>query len=180
MQALGGAIEAKEGILESMNEVCPLNSNPNQGSFFEKVSVPKAAIGKVIGPGGSNLKKIEGSTGVIVSIHDEDNTVSVYGSDSESCKEAIQMVMKVAGVGPKLEEGKAYKAKVAKILEYGAIVELEAGGDGWIHISEIRQGHVKKVSDELSLGQALNVVCIGRNARGQPQMSLKATAASSK
>jgi len=177
--ALRSAIDAKEGILESMNEVCPLNSNPNQGSFFEKIAVPKASIGKVIGPGGSNLKKIEGSTGVIVSIQDEDNTVSVYGGDSESCKEAIQMIMKVAGIGPKLEEGKAYKAKVVKILEYGAIVELEVGGDGWIHISEIRQGHVKKVSEELSVGQPLDVICIGKNARGQPQMSLKAAAKAS-
>ena len=57
--------------------------------------------------------------------------------------------------------------------DYGAVVELDDGGEGWIHISEIKQGHVKKVRDELSLGQVVEAVCVGRNARGNAQMSLK-------
>ena len=55
----------------------------------------------------------------------------------------------------------------------------DQGGDGWIHISEIRDGHVKKVEDELSLGQLLDALCIGKNARGTPQLSLKAPSSDS-
>ena len=84
------------------------------------------------------------------------------------------MILKLAGKGPSLSVGKTYKVKVSKIDDYGAVVAVEEGGDGWIHISEIKEERVKSVKDELSVGQTMDAVCIGKNARGTPQLSLKA------
>ena len=52
-------------------------------------------------------------------------------------------------------------------------MSLNEGGEGWIHISEIQKGHVKKAGDVLSVGQVIDAVCIGRNAKGSTLMSLK-------
>lgn len=182
LQALDSAMAGNKDILKSMNKICPLDSNPNQGSSYRKITIPKASTGKVIGPGGSNIKNIEALTGALVSVQDKDGavSVSVYGDGVESCESALRMVKKAAGIGPELEKGKAYKVNVTKILDYGAIVEIEDGVEGWIHISEIKHGRVKNVNEELCVGQALHVICIGRNARGQPQMSLKASIKGSK
>ncbi|QDZ21199.1 polyribonucleotide nucleotidyltransferase [Chloropicon primus] len=174
VDALGSAAECNEGIAEKMNLACSLDSGSSEGSILEKIEIPSGSRGKVIGPGGSHIKEIEALTGVIVSLHEKEDAVFVYGTDPESCKKAVAMLRKYAGTSPSLSVGKSYKVKVSKVLEYGAVVEIqEEGGDGWIHISELREGHVKSVGDELSVGQVVDATCIGKNARGTPQLSLK-------
>ena len=179
LDALSGSVSGNNTVLSHINEICSLEDE--KGSVFEKIAIPKGSRGKVIGPGGSHIKDVEALTGVIISLQEKEDAAFVYGTDSESCKKAIGMLMKYAGCpSPNLSVGTSYKVKVSKILEYGAVVEVQdQGGDGWIHISEIRDGHVKKVEDELSLGQLLDALCIGKNARGTPQLSLKAPSSDS-
>ena len=174
LTALESALDGNKEILAAMGGACPLEGNPNQNNFFEKVPIPRESRGKIIGPGGSNIKNVEALTGVIVSLQEKEESVFVYGTDAESCKKAITMILKLAGKGPSLSVGKTYKVKVSKIDDYGAVVAVEEGGDGWIHISEIKEERVKSVKDELSVGQTMDAVCIGKNARGTPQLSLKA------
>ena len=145
--------------------------------------------------------------GVTIAIAETDDSVSVYGDNSEGCKNAIGMIMKSVGAGQKANtvEGQSYKGEIIKVLvctfgtflfsrlflcdestntnnkqDFGAVMSLDDGGEGWIHISEIQKGHVKKVGDVLSVGQVVDAICIGRNAKGSTLMSLKQSRSYSK
>ncbi|MEA1938203.1 MAG: S1 RNA-binding domain-containing protein, partial [Pseudomonadota bacterium] len=78
------------------------------------------------------------------------------------------------------EIGKIYTGKVVKIMEFGAFVNFLGSRDGLVHISEIAPHRIRKVSDELKLGDEIKVKVIGLDDRGKIKLSMKAILAESK
>ncbi|CAO2046614.1 unnamed protein product [Urochloa humidicola] len=78
-------------------------------------------------------------------------------------------------VGREIEVGRTYKGIVSSVKEYGAFVEFNGGQQGLLHISELSHEPVAKISDVVTVGQVLSVMCIGQDVRGNIKLSLKAT-----
>jgi len=116
-----------------------------------KISTEK--IGALIGPGGKNIRGITDATGVKIDI-DEDGTVHIATNDSEAAKKALAMVRELTAVP---EVGKYYRGTVVKIMEFGAFVEVLPGQDGLLHISQIDNKRVNKVTDVLKEGDTVVV-----------------------
>ncbi len=102
----------------------------------------------------------------------EDGVVTIFARDQASFDQAKSMVE--ASVGKEVEVGNTYVAKVVAIKDFGAFMELDGGYQGLLHISEIAHQRIERVTDFLTLGQQLSVVCIGRDLRGNLKLSRKA------
>jgi polyribonucleotide nucleotidyltransferase len=115
--------------------------------------IPTDKIRELIGPGGKVIRGIVEQTGVKIDVED-DGTVNIFAVDGPSAQKAIQMVTDIAAVP---EVGKTYLGKVVRLAEFGAFVEIFPGTDGLLHISEISESRVQKVSDELKEGDQILV-----------------------
>ncbi|KAG6398216.1 hypothetical protein SASPL_139671 [Salvia splendens] len=129
------------------------------------------AIRRLIGPLGALKRKIEEETGGRISVNDGSLTVVAKNqSVLDKVMEKIDFI-----VGREIEKGGVYKGIVTSIKEYGAFVEFNGGQQGLLHISELAHNPVSRVSDVVSVGQVLNLMCIGLDVRGNINLSLKAT-----
>lgn len=136
---------------------------------IEDIVVPKDKVRDIIGPGGSVIRGLCQETDAQISIDDNTGTVSVFAPNQEKLdvvKERIKSLTYVPVVGDVLE------GKVVDILDFGAFVRLDSGQDGLLHISELAEERVKKVTDVLSKGENLRVKVIGLD-RGRIKLSLK-------
>ncbi|KAL0351028.1 UNVERIFIED_CONTAM: Polyribonucleotide nucleotidyltransferase 2, mitochondrial [Sesamum radiatum] len=118
------------------------------------------AIRRLIGPLGALKIKIEEETGGRISV--SDGLLTIVAKNQS----VLDKVM---------EKGGIYKGVVTSIKEYGAFVEFNGGQQGLLHISELSHEPVSRVSDVVSVGQVLNLMCIGLDVRGNINLSLKAT-----
>ncbi|XP_057992147.1 polyribonucleotide nucleotidyltransferase 2, mitochondrial isoform X2 [Hevea brasiliensis] len=126
---------------------------------------------QLIGPLGAVKTKIEEETGARLSV--SDGTLTIIAKNQivmEKAQEKIDFM-----VGREIEIGGVYKGIVTSIKEYGAFIEFNGGQQGLLHISELSHEPVSKVSDVVSVGQQLSLMCIGRDVRGNIKLSLKAT-----
>ncbi|KAK4417791.1 Polyribonucleotide nucleotidyltransferase 2, mitochondrial [Sesamum alatum] len=129
------------------------------------------AIRRLIGPLGALKIKIEEETGGRISVSDGFLTVVAKNqSVLDKVMEKIEFI-----VGREVVKGGIYKGVITSIKEYGAFVEFNGGQQGLLHISELSHEPVSRVSDVVSVGQVLNVMCIGLDVRGNINLSLKAT-----
>ncbi|CAA3005913.1 polyribonucleotide nucleotidyltransferase 2, mitochondrial [Olea europaea subsp. europaea] len=129
------------------------------------------AIRRLIGPLGSLKRKIEEETGARISVNDGSLTlVSKNQAVLEKVTEKIDLI-----VGREIEKGGIYKGVITSIKEYGAFVEFNGGQHGLLHISELSHEPVSRVTDVVSVGQVLSLMCIGLDVRGNVNLSLKAT-----
>ncbi|MGD1806647.1 polyribonucleotide nucleotidyltransferase [Dapis sp. BLCC M126] len=110
-------------------------------------------IGLVIGPGGKTIKGITEETGVKIDI-DDDGTVTIAAADGEKAKQACNIIQ---GMTKKLNPGDVYVGRVTRIIPIGAFVEVFAGKEGMVHISQIADYRVGKVEDELAIGDEVIV-----------------------
>ncbi|MDY0092429.1 MAG: polyribonucleotide nucleotidyltransferase [Candidatus Vecturithrix sp.] len=134
------------------------------------MQIDKEKIRTVIGPGGKVIRGIVEDTGVKIDI-DDDGTVRIASSDQESARKAIKRIEDLVA---EVEDGKIYLGTVKNILDFGAFVEILPGTDGLLHISEIAEYRVKKVTDELAEGDEILVKVIGIDNRGKIKLSRKA------
>ncbi|KAF8692856.1 hypothetical protein HU200_039213 [Digitaria exilis] len=102
-----------------------------------------------------------------------DGTVTIVAKTQPIMDKAIEKVEFL--VGREIEVGRTYKGIVSSIKEYGAFVEFNGGQQGLLHISELSHEPVSKVSDVVTVGQGLSLMCIGQDVRGNIKLSLKAT-----
>ncbi|KAG8384848.1 hypothetical protein BUALT_Bualt04G0161100 [Buddleja alternifolia] len=129
------------------------------------------AIRRLIGPLGALKRKIEEETGGRISVSDGFLTVVAKNqSVLDKLMEKIHLIL-----GREIVKGGVYKGIVSSIKEYGAFVEFNGGQQGLLHISELSHEPVARVSDVLSVGQAVNLMCIGLDVRGNINLSMKAT-----
>jgi polyribonucleotide nucleotidyltransferase len=135
----------------------------------ETMKIPKDKIRDVIGPGGKVIKGIVEMTGVKIDV-DDDGTVSIFSSEAEALAQAKKIIQYITA-GP--EEGKVYLGKVQKIMEFGAFVEILPGLDGLLHISQIDQKRINKVTDVLQEGDEVVVKVLQIDREGKIRLSRK-------
>ncbi len=136
---------------------------------IETMSVPKDKIRDIIGTGGKVIREIVATTGAKVDIED-DGTVKIASSDPEKIEAARQWILSIT---QEAEVGKIYTGKVVGMPEFGAFVNFMGAKDGLVHISEIKNERVQKVSDVLSEGQVVKVKVIGIDDRGKVKLSMR-------
>jgi polyribonucleotide nucleotidyltransferase len=110
-------------------------------------------IGMVIGPSGKTIKAITEQTGAKIDIED-DGTVIIAAVEAEKAERARRLVFNMTR---KLNEGDVYVGKVTRIIDIGAFVEIMPGKEGMIHISQLAEGRVGKVDDEVAVGDEIVV-----------------------
>jgi polyribonucleotide nucleotidyltransferase len=115
-------------------------------------------IRDVIGPGGKMIRSITEETGAKIDISD-DGTVLIATADGEAAQAAVE---RIRALTAEAEIGETYLGTVARIVDFGAFVEIFPGVDGLLHISEISDRRVRDVRDELKEGQQIMVKCIGK------------------
>ncbi len=168
--ALAQAKEARLHILVEMNKV--INKSRESVSAnapaMVTIKVDSDKIRDVIGKGGATIRGITEQTGASVDI-DDNGTITIFGEGAESRDAAVAMIMSITA---EAEVGQIYKGKVVKIADFGAFVNILPGKDGLLHISQISQERVEKVTDFLSEGQEIDVIVLDVE-RGRIKLSMK-------
>ena len=172
-QALKQAKDGRIHILGEMNKALS-KSRDDVGKHtpkMEKISVDKKDIATVIGKGGATIREIVEVSGAKVDINDE-GVVTVAAPDENSRNKAMQMIKDLTA---KPEMNKIYNGKVMKIMEFGAFVNFLGKQDGLVHISELADKRVAKVTDVVKEGDEVKVKVIGFD-RGKVKLSIKQAA----
>ncbi|CAI8590875.1 unnamed protein product [Vicia faba] len=129
------------------------------------------ALRRIIGPMGSLKRKMELETGARMSVGD--GTLTIYAKNQSVMDKILDKIDFI--VGREIEVGGVYKGVVTTIKEYGAFVEFNGGQQGLLHISEMSHEPVSRISDVISIGQQITLMCIGQDVHGNIKLSLKAT-----
>ena len=172
-QALKQAKDGRIHILGEMNKALS-KSRDSVGKHtpkMEKINVDKKDIATVIGKGGATIREIVEKSGAKVDVND-DGEVTVSAPDEESRNKAMQMIKDLTA---KAELNKIYNGKVMKIMEFGAFVNFLGKQDGLVHISELADKRVAKVTDVVKEGDEVKVKVIGFD-RGKVKLSIKQAA----
>jgi polyribonucleotide nucleotidyltransferase len=172
-QALSQAKDGRVHILGEMNKALSA-SRADVGKHtpkMEKINVDKKDIAAVIGKGGATIREIVEKSGAKVDVNDE-GVVTVAAPDEESRNIAMQMIKDITA---KAELNKIYSGKVMKIMEFGAFVNFLGKQDGLVHISELADKRVAKVTDVVKEGDEVKVKVIGFD-RGKVKLSMKQAA----
>ncbi|MCZ6853946.1 MAG: polyribonucleotide nucleotidyltransferase [Gammaproteobacteria bacterium] len=169
--ALQQAHEARLHILDEMNKVIatPRESLSENAPAMTTVKVHPDKIRDIIGKGGTTIRGIVEETGAEVDI-DDDGLVRIYAENNAAKDAAVARVLEITA---EAEIGKIYKGKVASIVDFGAFITILPGKDGLLHISQIAQERVEKVSDYLEAGQEVEVVVLDVDQRGRIKLSIK-------
>ena len=169
--ALGQALGARMHILGEMNKVIavPRESLADNAPSLVILKVHPDKIREIIGKGGATIRSIVDETGAEVDVED-DGTVRIYGEDQASKDAAVARIEEITA---EAEVGRIYNGKVARIVDYGAFVNILPGKDGLLHISEVAKERVEKVTDYLEEGQDVDVVVLDVDQRGRIKLSIK-------
>ena len=136
---------------------------------IETMQIAKDKIRDVIGTGGKVIREIVAETGAKVDIDDE-GVIKISSSDISEIEAAKRWI---EGIVEEAEVGKVYEGKVVNIVDFGAFVNFMGQKDGLVHVSEIKNERVEKVSDELSEGQAVKVKVLEIDQRGKVRLSMR-------
>jgi len=172
-QALKQAKDGRVHILGEMNKALAKSRNGvgKHTPKMEKITVDKKDIATVIGKGGATIREIVEKSGAKVDVNDE-GIVTVAAPDEDSRNKAMQMIKDLTA---KAELNKIYNGKVMKIMEFGAFVNFLGKQDGLVHISELADKRVAKVTDVVKEGDEVKVKVIGFD-RGKVKLSIKQAA----
>jgi polyribonucleotide nucleotidyltransferase len=170
--ALGQAKEGRMHILGEMNKV--IDSHREQMSEHApriiEFKIHPDKIRDVIGKGGVTIRSITEETGATVDITD-DGVVKIFSVDKSAGEEARKRVELITA---DVEVGTIYEGKVAKLMDFGAFVTILPGKDGLVHISQISNERVEKVSDKLAEGDNVRVKVLEVDKQGRIRLSMKA------
>lgn len=170
--------QAKHGIVHILNlmlKACP--THREQMSIYapriETMQVKLSDIGKVIGPGGKQIRKIIEDTGVQIDI-DDSGLISIASADLEGIEKAKEIIYSITA---EVEIGRTYSGKVTSIVPFGVFVEILPGKEGLCHISEFDHSRIANLADHVKLGDEIKVKVLDINDRGQVKLSRRATIA---
>ena len=152
--------EAISGAREEISEFAPR-------SHTMKISSDK--IKDVIGKGGAVIRALCEETGTTIEIED-DGTIKIAATEGAAAKEAIRRIEEITA---EVEVGRIYQGKVARLADFGAFVTILPGKDGLVHISQIAEKRVEKVSDYLTEGQEVQVKVLEIDRQGRVRLSMK-------
>ncbi|GAB5451429.1 MAG: polyribonucleotide nucleotidyltransferase [Halioglobus sp.] len=169
--ALEQAQQARLHILGQMNAVLPAAREVTSENAPSMVTlkVDSDKIRDIIGKGGATIRSITEQSGATVDI-DDDGTVRIFGQDQQSRDAAVAMVEEITA---EAEVGAIYTGTVARIVDFGAFVNILPGKDGLVHISQIASERVENVSDYLSEGEEVRVKVLDVDQRGRIKLSIK-------
>ncbi len=136
---------------------------------IETMQIDKAKIRDIIGTGGKVIREIVATTGAKVDIDDE-GLIKISSSDPSQIEAARKWI---SGIVEEAEVGKIYDGKVVNMVDFGAFVNFMGGKDGLVHVSEIANDRVEKVSDVLSEGQEVKVKVLEIDQRGKVRLSMR-------
>ena len=170
--ALSQARDGRLHILDKMNNV--LSTHKTEMSEFAPrittIKIHPDKIRDVIGKGGATIRAITEETGATIDITD-DGTVNIAATDKAAGDEALKRVEEITA---DIEVGKIYEGRVAKLMDFGAFVNILPGKDGLVHISQISEERVENVSDKLSEGDTVKVKVLEVDKQGRVRLSMKA------
>ncbi len=166
-------------IIEKMEAVIPeprADLSPYAPRIISVLIDPEK-IGKLIGPGGKTIRAIQERTGATIDV-EEDGTVYIAAVDSASGEKAKAEVEAIAA---EIKVGAIYEGQVVATKDFGAFVEIAPGTDGMCHISELAEGYVKSVTDEVKVGDRIKVKVIDVDeSTGKIRLSRRAAMAEQK
>lgn len=166
--------QAKEGrlhILGIMNSSLK-QARENVSDYAPRivtVQINPEKIRDLIGKGGATIRAITEETGTLIDISD-DGLVRVSSPDALACQAAIDRVKQVTA---EVEVGGIYQGTVVKLTDFGAFVTILPGRDGLVHISQISDERVEKVSDRLQEGQVIRVKVLEIDRQGRIRLTMK-------
>jgi len=169
-QALSQAKAGRLHILGKMKEALPAPREMSRyaPSILQK-KIPSDKIKDLIGPGGKVIRGIQETSGANLNVDDQGNlTISAVHRGN-----AVMALKMVNELFAEAEVGKIYKGKVKGIATFGAFVEILPGKEGLVHISELAPSKVDRVEDVLSMGDEVEVKCIGVDPQGKIKLSRK-------
>jgi polyribonucleotide nucleotidyltransferase len=170
--ALSQAREGRLHILDAMNSVISA-SRSEMSEFAPRITTIKInpeKIRDVIGKGGATIRAITEETGTTIDI-DDDGTIKIAAVDKNAGEAARQRIEQLTA---DIEVGKIYEGRVAKLMDFGAFVNILPGKDGLVHISQISEERVENVSDKLSEGEMVRVKVLEIDKQGRVRLSMKA------
>jgi len=169
--ALEQAHAARTHILGEMNQVISQSRAElsDNAPTMETMKIDTDKIRDVIGKGGATIRSIVEETGSEVDISD-DGTVRLYAPDAKAAQAAKD---KILSLTTEPEPGSVYKGKVVRIADFGAFVQFLPGKDGLVHISQIADRRIAKVTDELAEGDDVVVKILDVDNRGRVKLSIR-------
>ena len=170
-KALAQAHDARIHILGEMAKVIdkPREEMSEWAPTMMAFKIDPEKIRDVIGKGGSVIRAITEETGATIDI-DQDGTVRIASVDGESGKEARRRIELITA---DVEVGRVYEGRVARLMDFGAFVTILPGKDGLVHISQISNERVEKVSDKLAEGDVVKVKVLEVDRQGRVRLSMK-------
>ncbi len=136
---------------------------------IETMHIPTDKIREVIGSGGKVIREIVETSGAKVDIND-DGVIKIASPNADAIQRAYDMIYSIVA---EPEEGKIYKGKVVKIVDFGAFVNFFGKRDGLVHVSQIENRRLNHPSDVLKEGQEVWVKLLGFDDRGKVKLSMK-------
>lgn len=165
--------QARQGRLYILDKMLAVIDKPRAeiSKYAPKIitfTINPDKIKDVIGSGGKTINKIIEETGVKIDIED-DGQVFIATPDSDMAEKAKQIILNIA---EDLEVGKIYSGKVARIMKFGAFVDIAPGKEGMIHISKLSSKRVEKVEDVVNIGDEVEVEVIKIDDKGRVDLKL--------
>ncbi|MDR0806617.1 MAG: polyribonucleotide nucleotidyltransferase [Enterobacteriaceae bacterium] len=133
------------------------------------IKINPEKIKDVIGKGGAVIRALTEETGTTIEIED-DGTVKIAATDGDKAQHAIRRIEEITA---DVEVNRIYAGKVTRIVDFGAFVSIVGGKEGLVHISQIADKRVEKVSDYLQLGQEVQVKVMEVDRQGRIRLSIK-------
>jgi polyribonucleotide nucleotidyltransferase len=167
--------QAKEGRLHILDKMKAGITAPRQemSEYAPRITIIRInpeKIRDVIGKGGAVIRALTEETGTTIDIDDE-GTVKIYSNDKTASDAARA---RIEALTAEIEVGKIYEGRVAKIMDFGAFVNVLPGKDGLVHISQISEERVDNVTDKLSEGDMVKVKVLEIDRQGRVRLSMKA------
>lgn len=172
-RALEQAREGRLHILDKMLQVLD-RSRQELSPYAPQISVIKISPDKIrdiIGPGGKNIRAIQSESNTRIEVDDE-GQVKISAFSMEEMETAIKLIGEITA---EPEVGKIYEGTVVKIMDFGAFVQILPGTDGLVHISQLAQHRVRKVTDVVKEGDIIKVKVLEVGRDGKIRLSHKAT-----
>jgi polyribonucleotide nucleotidyltransferase len=166
--------QAKQGrlyILGEMNKALS-STRESMSDYAPRIitfKIDPSKIREVIGKGGVTIRSITEQTGASIDLND-DGVVNIASVDKAAGEEARRMIEEITA---EVEVGKIYEGKVVRLMDFGAFVTILPGKDGLVHISQISDERVEKVSDRLSEGDVVRVKVLEIDRQGRVRLSMK-------
>jgi polyribonucleotide nucleotidyltransferase len=169
--ALAQARDARLHILGEMEKEIssPRDQVSDWAPTIVTIKIDPEKIRDVIGKGGSTIRAITEETGATIDI-DNDGTVKIASVEGEAGREALRRIELITA---EVEVGTIYEGRVARLMDFGAFVTILPGKDGLVHISQISNERVEKVSDKLNEGDIVKVKVLEVDRQGRVRLSMK-------